>query len=134
MTGKSRQQPRHAIWLSQEALVAAQRLSEATGLSMEELIEIVLFGVSPEELRLDKPPGVVPAKAAARAPRARPSPAQVIPIAQARAHRNLRPHMSRAARREEHGPNGDLPRARAVGRRTTFDAPRVDPRKGEVSP
>jgi hypothetical protein len=87
VTGKSRQQPRHAIWLSQEALVAAQRLSEATGLSVPELIEIALFGICPEELRLAKPPGAVPAKAALRAPRVRRSPAQVIPIAHGRARR-----------------------------------------------
>lgn len=91
MTGKSRQQPRHAIWLSQEARVAAQRLSEATGLSVQELIEIALLGVRPEELRVVKPPGPVPAKAASRAPRARRSPAQVTPIAQARARRTATP-------------------------------------------
>jgi hypothetical protein len=84
VTGKSRQQPRHAIWLGQETLVAAQRLSEATGLSVQELIEIALFGVLPEELRLVRPAGTVPAKAASRAPRSRRSPAQVIPIGRAR--------------------------------------------------
>ena len=88
MTGKSRQQPRHAIWLSQEALVAAQRLSEATGLSVQELIEIALFGVRPEELGLPKPPRAVPAKAASHAPRTRRFPAQVTLMAQARARRN----------------------------------------------
>jgi hypothetical protein len=87
VTGKSRQQPRHAIWLSQEALVAAQGLSEATGLSVQELIEIALFGVHPEELRLARPPRTVPAKAASHAPRARRFPAQVTPMAQARARR-----------------------------------------------
>ena len=84
MTIKSRQQPRHPIWLSQEALVAAQRLTEATGLSVRELIEIALFGIHPEELRLARSRGPVPATAGSRAPRARRSPAQVIPIGHAR--------------------------------------------------
>ena len=91
MTGKSRPQPRHAIWLSQEALVAAEGLSEATGLSVQELIEIALFGVCPEELRLATPPGAAPAKAASHAPRTRRFPAQVIPIAHGRARRIATP-------------------------------------------
>ena len=76
---------------SQEALVAAQRLSEATGLSVQELIEIALFGIRPEELRLVKPPGAMPVKATSRAPRARRPLAQVTPIARARARRTATP-------------------------------------------
>jgi hypothetical protein len=76
---------RQPVWLTPEAIAAAGRLSQVTGLSLHELIEAALLGVDADELGrqlvADGADGIVPeAPPEPSATPARP-PARVIPIA-----------------------------------------------------
>ena len=72
---------RQPVWLTPEAIAAAGRLSQVTGLSLHELVETALLGVDADELSRDLvAESSEPNTPADRAPVPERPPARVIPI------------------------------------------------------
>ena len=72
---------RQPVWLTPEAIAAAGRLSQVTGLSLHELVETALLGVDADELSRDLVAEESEPKAPAdRVPAPERPPARVIPI------------------------------------------------------
>jgi hypothetical protein len=88
---------RQPVWLTPEAVAAADRLSRVTGLTLHELVEIALLGIDADQLAREL--GVAGAASAALAHdsrAARGAAARVIPIERGRLHSRKSPRRAGA--------------------------------------
>lgn len=93
---------RYPVWLTPEAIAAAGRLSQVTGLSLHELVETALLGVDADDLsrELGADDGEPTALADPVTP---PPPARVIAI-DGRRRRQPPPHIEERAAARAHRP------------------------------
>jgi len=83
VTPKTPQQ-RHPIWLTPEAVTAADRLSRVTGLTLNELVEIALLGIDADQLARELGIAGAPPAPCVHRPFGAGRPARVIPIERGR--------------------------------------------------